>query len=168
MLKYYILINIISLTIVNWGHYMKKTAYLIIIITIFIPLLAVNVSANEPPSLPIIEGPTRIKEGETITYSFVSTDPEGDDISYCIKWGDDTPEICLGPFNSGLEQSNTHSFVEGEYTIRIKARDTNGAESDWAYLEIRVPKNNIILNNIIKLFQNNPMLSLIIQKILRY
>jgi len=147
---------------------MRKIASLILIITLLIPLLAINVSANEPPSLPIIEGPTRIKEGETITYSFVSTDPEGDDISYCIQWGDDSPEICLGPFNSGLEQSNTHSFIEGEYTIKIKARDINGAESNWAYLEIRVPINNIILNNIIKLFQNNPILNLIIQKILKY
>ena len=129
------------------------------------PLIAFNVSANEPPSLPDINGPIKAKEGEVLTYTFVSIDPEGDDISYCIQWGNDSPEICIGPFNSGEEQSNTHTYNKGEYTIKIKARDINGAESNWAYLDISIPKNNLI-NQLIMKFQLNSKLFQIFQNFL--
>jgi hypothetical protein len=129
------------------------------------PLIAFNVSANEPPSLPEINGPTRAREGEVLTYTFVSIDPEEDDISYCIQWGDDNPEICIGPFKSGEEQLNTHSYDNGEYTIKIKARDINGAESNWAYLEIKIPKNNLI-NHLIMKFQYFPKLFQLFQNFL--
>ena len=144
---------------------MKKIISIYLGIILLFPLLAFNVSANEPPSLPNISGPTRAKEGEVLAYSFVSIDPEGDDISYCIQWGDDAPEICIGPYTSGKEQSNSHSYFEGTYIIKIKARDINGAESNWESLELSVPKNKIISSFFFKFLENQPTLYQLFEKI---
>ena len=32
---------------------------------------------------------------------------------------------------------------EGEYIVKAKAKDPYGAESDWATLEVTVPKNKV-------------------------
>ncbi|UCF13723.1 MAG: PKD domain-containing protein [Thermoplasmatales archaeon] len=96
---------------------------------------------NNPPSTPTILGPERGKPGIEYTYTFNSVDPDGDDIVYCIQWGDDT-EICLGPYPSGEDVVATHIYEEkGGYTIRAKAEDSNEAESDWGTLKIEMPKN---------------------------
>jgi hypothetical protein len=39
---------------------------------------------NEPPALPVIDGPTTGTYGNTYNWTFVSTDPNGDDIYYYI------------------------------------------------------------------------------------
>ena len=147
----------IMLTIVNyWRQNMKKKLLCIYICTLLIiPLFTATVSANEPPAIPNITGPSSGKEGAELEYTFISTDPDGDDISYCIQWGCDDPEICVGPFPSGEEQSKSHVYAEGDYTIKIKARDTNGAESNWGTFEISVPKCKIS-NPFLQFLENHP------------
>ena len=130
------------------------------------PLIVMTASANEPPTKPIITGPTTGTVGDELKYTFVSTDPDGDDISYCIQWGCTDPEVCLGPYSSGVEQSDSHSYAEGTYTIKVKARDTNGAESDWATLEISVPKIKEINPFFLRFFEQYPNLFPLLQKFL--
>ncbi|MFX0202258.1 MAG: FG-GAP repeat domain-containing protein, partial [Candidatus Hodarchaeota archaeon] len=48
----------------------------------------VSLSTLKPPNPPIIDGPPSGKAGNPYTYTFTSTDPDGDDVSYYIKWGD--------------------------------------------------------------------------------
>jgi hypothetical protein len=101
----------------------------------------------EPPLEPNINGPTSGKAGEEQVYKFNAIDPDGDDVSYCIDWGDESGEVCIGPFPSGTEQTSSHTWdEEGIYIIRVKARDIHGAESDWATLEMTMPKSKRILN----------------------
>ena len=60
---------------------MKKKIVSIYLFMLFIaPFIVMTASANEPPSIPIITGPTNGKTGEDLTYTFVSTDPDGDDL----------------------------------------------------------------------------------------
>jgi len=100
---------------------------------------------NNPPETPDIDGPTEGNAGEEHTYEVCSTDPEGDDIIYCIDFGDDTGEVCVGPFPSGTCASVDHTWIEeGTYTVKVKATDTYGAESDWATLEVVMPVNQQI------------------------
>ncbi|MCK5031797.1 MAG: PKD domain-containing protein, partial [Thermoplasmatales archaeon] len=102
---------------------------------------ALAILSNNPPDKPTIIGPISGKNDEEYKYSIVSTDPEGDDVSYCIDWGDGTPELCNGPYASGVEQTFPHIWnEEGTYIIRVKARDTDGAESEWAPLSVSMPK----------------------------
>ena len=104
---------------------------------------------NHPPSAPDIEGPTvkpvsrpLPKQGEPINYTFKSTDPDGDNVSYYIEWGDGTYEDWFGPFESGEEVIRNHTWIEqGTYDIRAKAKDIWGAESDWGTLDVIMPKN---------------------------
>jgi hypothetical protein len=78
-------------------------------------------SNNQPPTVPIIDGPTYGKAGVAYNYTFVSTDPNGYDVYYRIVWGDDSPgEHYLGPYPSGLEVTIKHIFYkQGIYNISV-------------------------------------------------
>ena len=98
--------------------------------------------SNDPPNMPIITGETHGHYGESYDYTFVSTDPEDQDVWYYIEWGDGDTEEWIGPYSSGEEIVRLHTWDDrGEYTIRAKARDIFEEESDWAYLEVTMPVN---------------------------
>jgi probable HAF family extracellular repeat protein len=116
---------------------------------------------NNAPNTPIISGTTDGKTDTEYTYKFKSVDPDGNELVYCIQWGDDSGEICIGPFESGKEASLTHVYEEkGTYTIRVKAEDSNEAESDWGELIVKMPKsassqiNFRIINWLLERFPN--------------
>jgi len=102
-------------------------------------------SLNEPPDKPEIEGQRRFKEGEggEYPYTIFSTDSEGDDVYYCINWSDGTIDW-FGPYESGEEITInvTIPLEKGTYVLfKVKAKDIFDAESDWAILEVTVPKS---------------------------
>ncbi len=119
----------------------KKIIILGICLTLLIPVLSISASANSPPETPSIQGPTSGKAGKELTYEICSSDPDGDDIYYCLDWGDGSGEICIGPYPSAtcITQSHTWSS-DGTYTIKVKARDTNDAESDYGRLQVKIPR----------------------------
>ena len=54
---------------------------------------------------------------------------------------DTTPEWSR-EYASGETATLGHTWNKrGTYTIRVKARDTLGEESDWGYLEVEMPVN---------------------------
>jgi len=100
---------------------------------------------NRPPEKPIINGPSSGRVGTKYGYTFYTTDPDGDDVYYMIDWGDGETMPWDGPYNSGEELRAFHSWSEkGSYVIRIKAKDIYGEESEWATLEVSMPKNKNI------------------------
>jgi len=101
--------------------------------------LRINNAPNKP-SAP--SGPSESKKGEECTYTASTTDIEGDRIYYMFDWGDGSMSEWLGPFESGEEVSASHSWESrGFYSIKVKAKDVNGAESDWSEpLRVRMPK----------------------------
>jgi hypothetical protein len=119
---------------------------------------------NNPPDTPNITGTTNGKAGIEYTYTFRSDDPEEDDIVYCIQWGDNSGEICIGPYPSGEDAFVSHIFEEeGTYTIRVKAEDINEAESPWAELIVTMPRNRgIIISIFEQIIQMFPLLKTII------
>lgn len=97
-------------------------------------------SENQPPSTPLIQGETNGKTGRTYVYTFVATDPEADEVFYCINWSDGTGEACVGPYDSAEQLTIPHMWSEaGTYIIRAKAEDTYGAESAWGELSVTMP-----------------------------
>ena len=58
-------------------------------------------------------------------------------------WGDITNSSWLGPFESGEECNNSHIwFEEGNFEIRVKAKNELGVESSWSDpLSISMPKS---------------------------
>lgn len=85
-----------------------------------------------PPSPPQITGPTTGKVGVATQYNFTAVDPDGEDIFYCIDWGDQTTPTWRGPYRSGQEIPMNHTWTQtGSYWITAKAKDGHG-ESDWS------------------------------------
>ena len=73
-------------------------------------------------------------------YTFVSIDPNGDDVYYYIDWDDGTFDEWIGPYPSGKEVKVNHTWDKwGFYTIKAKSKDIHGAESDWGTLRVRMP-----------------------------
>jgi len=93
----------------------------------------------------IISGPSEGKYGEECTYAAMTTDPQSDQIYYLWEWGDGTDSGWIGPCNSGIEceASNTWSS-RGDYTIKVKAKDDEGHESEWSDpFPISMPRNSV-------------------------
>jgi thiol-disulfide isomerase/thioredoxin len=110
--------------------------------------VSIKNTGNSAPLKPTIDGPDSGRIKSEIEYAFVTTDPDSDDIYYCINWSDNSGEVWLGPYKSGEELKLTHSWTEeGTYTIRVKAKDIYDFESDWAELEVSMPKTKIISLN---------------------
>jgi len=92
-----------------------------------------NLAPPSSPNAPNITGPNIGKPGEEYEYTFVSTDPEDDDVYYYIDWDDGSVEEWIGPYSSGEEITAGHTWSEnGTYAIRAKARDIHNTESDWS------------------------------------
>jgi hypothetical protein len=105
-------------------------------------------TANQPPNKPTIKGTTSGKAGEEYDYTFSSVDPEGSDVYFYINWGDGNIEEWIGPFDSGEEIIRDHTWTEkNTYTITVKARDVNGAESPEETLEVSMPKGKAFNHN---------------------
>jgi hypothetical protein len=96
--------------------------------------------SNTPPEIPEIQGPSTGKPLLLYKYRFVTTDPELDPVSYFVDWGDNTSSGWLGPFSSGVQASAVHNWSKkGTYSIRVKAKDSHGAESEWGTLSVKIP-----------------------------
>jgi hypothetical protein len=102
---------------------------------------------NFPPNKPNKpSGPPSGKPNTVYTYSTSTTDPNGDQVYYQWDWGDGTQSNWLGPYNSGATVSTTHTWGKGSYSIKVKAKDSNGAESNWSDpLTITMPKNSALI-----------------------
>jgi hypothetical protein len=105
-------------------------------------------SDNNPPNTPIINGTIIGQPGELYNYSIFSTDPNDDDLYYLINWSDGYEDV-TGIYPSGVEIYISHIWTRpGTYTIKAKAIDIYGAESDWGELEVTMPKNKLSRYNI--------------------
>ena len=97
------------------------------------PTLQISDGSN-PPEIPEKPtGPTKIEPEKLYTFSSSTTDPDGDTIYYLFDWGDGNSSGWIGPYESGDIIEESHSWAEkGRYSIRVKARDNNGVQSDWS------------------------------------
>lgn len=105
-----------------------------------------EVRYNTPAERPTIDGPITGNFGTSYEYTFSSTDPEGDDISYNLDWGDGyTTNTDF--YNSGFGYKENHTWItEGTYIIKAKTIDIYGAESDWNTFNVVMPRNKIEAN----------------------
>ncbi|RLF31942.1 MAG: hypothetical protein DRM98_04745 [Thermoplasmata archaeon] len=123
---------------------------------------------NNPPTIPIITGPSKGKPHKEYSFTFKSTDPEGSDVYYYIDWGDDTNTGWDGPHASGEEVTLSHTWsTKDTFTIKAKAKDTTGAESDWGSLDIKIPRvkviNSFLLQLLEKISSKYPLLKHLIE-----
>jgi len=124
---------------------------------------------NQPP--PTITGPAEGKVGVATDYNFKAIDPDGDEVFYFIDWGDTTNSGWIGPYASGEQITRSHTWsTKGAYTVKAKAMDIHGNESDWAQLQVKMPVSiNMPFHQLIeKLFQRFPHAFPILRHLLGY
>jgi hypothetical protein len=119
---------------------------------------------NNPPETPEISGPANGNAGTSYTYTFNSVDPDSDDVYYYIIWDDGYTEIWYGPHASGYDVNFNHTYNnQGTYYIQVKAKDTYGAESDWAEFTVTMPRDKAISKLLIRFLENYPILNQLFQ-----
>jgi hypothetical protein len=131
----------------------------------------IGCDGNQPPNPPTITGQMVGFLGRSYIYNFVSTDPDGDPVSYYIDWGNGIspwtfPFIPEGP--PGYDEA--HSWSNGIYIIKAKAKDTCGLESAWSQKYIFVFKDKTIsINSLFQRFlQKHPNMFPILRQLIEF
>jgi len=104
---------------------------------------SVDVVMDHAPVKPLIKsGPTQGVPNKDYTFEFSTFDPEGDDVSYLVDWGDGSDSGWLGPYSSGETASASHSWDSMDtFYVKVMARDKYGMESEWSESQgVRMPK----------------------------
>ncbi len=105
--------------------------------------------SNEAPGKPTITGQTPGTIGIPYDYIFSSTDPNDNDVWYIVDWDDISSEESIGPFESGEDITLKHRWSWlGTYTIKVKAIDVFGEESEWGTLSVTMPRNREVSRGI--------------------
>lgn len=73
---------------------------------------------------PVISGPTIGNPGIKYDYTFITEDPEDDNIWLYIDWDDGTNSGWIGPYESGEQVVMSHKWdVDDRYEIKAKSKD---------------------------------------------
>lgn len=115
-----------------------------------------NISQQGAPTPPVINGPISGLVGDEYQFGFMSTDSEGDLITYEVDWDADgfVDEYVTAPnpdypvysyipwiedHQSGVEVFSQRSWPEvGSYTFKARAVDTNNKRSTWTSHTINI------------------------------
>jgi hypothetical protein len=128
-----------------------------------------DVQQNNPPEQPQRpSGKTPGNVGSTYLYSTTTTDVDGDQVYYLWDWGDGNFSDWLGPYGSGLTASAQHAWAtKGTYSIRVKAKDLSGAESNWSEpLAVTMPRNLATMMFFFERFEQRfPLVCLFLQEV---
>jgi hypothetical protein len=133
--------------------------------------LTVTVTDNTPPFDPTIDGPGSIKPKTTYTFTINAIDEFDHKIIYDLDWGDGHGVAGLGPYLSGEAVELEHSWAKkGSYTIRVKATDEFGMESNWTTFAVTCPTEyQFTLNMFLQhLFERFPNMFPVLQHLLGY
>ena len=103
--------------------------------------LLVKIASGDAPYNPDINGPSRGIPDEEYNYTFVTSDPNDEQVYYWIDWADGSNSGWLGPFDPDVEITRSHIWdTRGVYTIQAKAKNINGFESGYGELEVNIPR----------------------------
>jgi hypothetical protein len=107
----------------------------------------------DAPSTPEIDGPTEGVPDILYNFTFKSESPLVNDLYYWIEWADGSNSGWLGPFDSGVEITESHVWdSRGDCRIQVKAKDINGLVSSWSIFKFKISRNRAIVNSLLQLF----------------
>lgn len=91
-------------------------------------------ATHKTPTISGFSGPTNLKVNETGTWTVKASDPEGQELSYNVSWGDEGQYTASGIRTSLPVFTQTSSFTHtyslpGTYTVSVSARDSEGKEA---------------------------------------
>ena len=92
-------------------------------------------------------------------FTFTIHDSDLDDVYLFVDWGDGADSGWQGPYASDVDITLSHSWLEkGIYTVRAKAKDIHGVESDWTTFKVTMPKNKETNPLFLRFLENHPHL----------
>jgi len=133
------------------------------------PSLAIAAESQPPKKPENLDGPTSGKINEKYNYTASTTDPNDDQLYYLFSWGDGEFSEWIGPFDCGVTAEASHVWTkQGNYDIKVKAKDEHGVQSDWSDpLSITIPRNKPINFNLFDwLVERFPNLYIILKQLL--
>jgi hypothetical protein len=123
----------------------------------------VTIIENDPPEKVTINGPSLGLGGKEYEYTFISTDTEGQDIYYKVKWDDGEETDWLGPYSSGEQIKLSHSWnKKGEYWIKAWAKDIYESCSNQGMFKMTILTNKAKSVNI----YNSPLFVQFFEKLM--
>ena len=128
----------------------------------------VNNTAPLQPERP--NGPIEGKINVEYFYSTKTTDEQNDIVYYLWDWGDGNFSSWLGPYNSGDKCATSYIWKKsGNYQIRVKAKDSRGAISDWSDpFAVSMPKSSFVEHILfLKILQRFPFLNFILHLLIK-
>jgi hypothetical protein len=107
---------------------------------------------DKPPENTKIYGAVQGLPGVEYEYALISTDPENDNLTYEIDWGDGNVETDLGPIPSGEILVRSHSFNKTKkYTIKVRTKDEFDYYNLWSEHSVTIPRNKASNQNLLEL-----------------
>ena len=123
---------------------------------------------DDKPVKPTITGTTYGDTGIEYQYGATTSDPNGDKIYYLFDWMDGNTSEWIGPLNSGETAYAWHKWtMAGTYVIKVKAKDTEGHESEWGLLNVIMPRNKEFKRPIFNILLKYPFIMNFLQKFVK-
>jgi len=112
-----------------------------------------DLGENHKPILPIIYGPSTGKTNEDYPFFFQTADPDGDDVYIYIDMGDGAYFDWEGPYESHDITEILYYYEQiGVYTIRVRAKDEHGSETEVVKHRIVISRSRAVTHNPYSLF----------------
>ena len=130
-------------------------------------LFALEPIQDNAPDKPSIDGPTKGIPRTEYTYTAVTSDPDGNNVSYFFNWGDLSNSGWTEFVPSGTPMSLNHSWrFKGIYIIKVKAKDEYGLEGDWSTFTVTMPRDKAIMSSLLLWrFKRFPLLEMVLSRI---
>jgi hypothetical protein len=105
------------------------------------------------PNKPTISGPASGKPNRAYDFTVAATHPEGGQVWYWVDWGDGTNTGWDGPHSSGGSKTFSHTWTaEQAFTIKAKAKSSDGTESGWTEHAFSTPRDKALLSDFLARF----------------
>ena len=124
-----------------------------------------------PPETPIIDGPTHGTIGAEYTYTFNSTDEDGDSFIYYANWGDGSPIEIVYPTWPNPEVPGpgiaNHSWdSRGTFIIKAYAEDEYGLIGPESQLSVTMPRAKTVSSSpLLRFLERYLFLHILLQKL---
>jgi hypothetical protein len=125
------------------------------------PIWSFTTIENDAPDKPVIGGPSTGLINTVYDFRVVTSDPDGNDISYFCFWGDGKNSGWTDFVPSGTKVNLSHSWEKsGTYTIKAKAIDIYGLESELGTFTVKMPRDKSISSSpLLRFLERYPLLN---------
>ncbi|MBN1861811.1 MAG: right-handed parallel beta-helix repeat-containing protein [Candidatus Thermoplasmatota archaeon] len=106
-------------------------------------------SINNYPAVAFeINGPSQGGNGIPFNFSVVASEPPGEEIYYMWDWGDGNISDWYGPYDSSIPATVTYTWAtDANYSMRVKAKDAEGVETNWSAIHVMVIAEQVNFSN---------------------